>query len=518
MNAKARELAESFDLEKLTPDFYADPYPTYSALREHEPVKRMPNGSWFLTRYDDLVTAYKNTKLFCSDKRKEFAPKYGSSPLYEHHTTSLVFNDPPAHTRVRRLIMGALSPRAIAEMEPDLVALVDRLCEALAAKGNAELIGDFASAIPVEVIGNLLDVPHEEREPLRDWSLAILGALEPVISPEVFACGNHAVKDFLGYLEVLVERRRAKPGNPDRDVLTRLIQGEDGERLTEKELLHNCIFLLNAGHETTTNLIGNALVALSENPNQKRRLIEHPEMIKRAVEEILRFESSNQLGNRMTTDQIELGGTTLAADTPVTLCIGAANRDPRHFADPETLDVGRTPNRHLAFGTGAHQCAGMALARLEGAIAISRFLARFPNYALNGAPLRGGRVRFRGFLSVLPCLVRWAKAHHSARAVRSTSNVGTPQLPLRNVSTRVPGLRPVRTSDTSTPAVASRARVASMSATRQLRPQSRSCLGSASLPGRCTISTMMSPQRKNISRPHSGCERSSAMSSPSRAP
>jgi cytochrome P450 len=405
MNADTRELAADFDIEKLTPDFYADPYPTYRALREYEPVKRMPNGSYFLTRYNDLVGTYKSTRLFSSDKKKEFAPKYGNSLLYEHHTTSLVFNDPPAHTRVRRLIMGALSPRAIAEMEPDLIALVDQLLDALAAKGRIELIGDFAAAIPVQVIGNLLDVPLEEREPLRDWSLAILGALEPVIGPDVFARGNDAVKDFLSYLEILVARRRAKPGNPERDVLTRLIQGEDnGERLTAKELLHNCIFLLNAGHETTTNLIGNGLVALSGNPGEKKRLIENPAMIKTAIEEILRFESSNQLGNRMTTELVELGDVKLAAGTPVTLCIGAANRDPAQFADPEKLDIGRTPNRHLAFGTGAHQCAGMALARLEGAIAISRFLARFPGYALSETPVRGGRVRFRGFSSV-PCVI-----------------------------------------------------------------------------------------------------------------
>jgi cytochrome P450 len=405
MNADARELAAGFDIEKLTPEFYVDPYPTYRALREHDPVKRLPNGSYFLTRYDDLVSAYKSTKIFSSDKKKEFAPKYGASLLYEHHTTSLVFNDPPAHTRVRRLIMGALSPRAIAGMEPDLIALVDRLLDALAAKGHAELIGDFASAIPVQVIGNLLDVPMEEREPLRDWSLAILGALEPVIGPEAFARGNDAVKDFLAYLEILVARRRAKPGNPERDVLTRLIQGEDnGERLTARELLHNCIFLLNAGHETTTNLIGNGLVALSGHPGEKQRLIENPALTKTAVEEILRFESSNQLGNRMTTEPVELGGVKLVAGTPVTLCIGAANRDPAQFTDPENLDVARTPNRHLGFGTGAHQCAGMALARLEGTVAISRFLARFPRYTLSAPPVRGGRVRFRGFLSV-PCVV-----------------------------------------------------------------------------------------------------------------
>ncbi len=403
MTGNGRELAENFDLERLTPEFYANPYPTYRALRENEPVKRLPNGALFLTRYDDLVTAYKNTKAFSSDKKKEFAPKYGNSLLYEHHTTSLVFNDPPIHTRVRRLIMGALSPRAIAEMEGDLIRLIDGLLDRISAKGRFDLIGDFAAAIPIEVIGNLLDVPHEEREPLRDWSLAILGALEPVIGEAAFARGNKAVADFLAYLEVLVERRREKPGNPDRDVLTKLIQGEpNGEKLTAKELLHNCIFLLNAGHETTTNLIGNGLVTLSICADQKQRLIAQPELIKTAVEEMLRYESSNQLGNRMTVEPVELGGSSLPAGTPITLCIGAANRDPAQFPDPERFDVARTPNRHLAFATGAHQCAGMALARLEGAIAISRYLARFPRYALNGEPVRGGRVRFRGFLSV-PC-------------------------------------------------------------------------------------------------------------------
>jgi cytochrome P450 len=273
----------------------------------------------------------------------------------------------------------------------------------MAEKRAVELIGDFASAIPVEVIGNLLDVPHEERGPLRDWSLAILGALEPVIGEAQFSRGNRAVREFLDYLETLVERRRVKPGNPERDVLTRLIQGEEnGERLSAKELLHNCIFLLNAGHETTTNLIGNGLVALSEHPDQKRRLIDNPSLTRTAIEEFLRYESSNQLGNRITTDAVEIGGIKMPAATPVTLCIGAANRDPAQFTDPETLDIGRTPNRHLAFASGPHQCAGMALARLEGAIAIARFLARFPGYEPGGPPVRGGRVRFRGFLRV-PC-------------------------------------------------------------------------------------------------------------------
>jgi len=204
MDANARELAENFDLEHLTPEFYADPYPTYRALREHAPVKRLANGSFFLTRYDDLVSAYKTTKSFSSDKKREFLPKFGETPLYAHHTTSLVFNDPPAHTRVRRLITGALSPRAIAGMEPDLVALVDSLLDAIEANGRCELIEDFAAAIPIEVIGNLLDVPREERAPLRGWSMAILGALEPALSVAALARGNQAVTEFLAYLETLV--------------------------------------------------------------------------------------------------------------------------------------------------------------------------------------------------------------------------------------------------------------------------------------------------------------------------
>jgi cytochrome P450 len=230
----------------------------------------MPNGSYFLTRYDDLIAIYKNTKSFSSDKKIEFKPKFGDSLLFEHHTTSLVFSDPPLHTRVRKLISGALTPRAIAGMEQGLITLVDHLLDQLAAKSQVDLIADFASAIPIEVIGNLLDVPLNEREPLRDWSMAILGALEPTLSPEVFERGNQAVSEFIHYLEDLITRRRTKPGNPETDVLTRLILGEaDGEKLTPKELLHNCIFLLNAGHETTTNLIGNGLVLLHDHPDQR---------------------------------------------------------------------------------------------------------------------------------------------------------------------------------------------------------------------------------------------------------
>ena len=396
---EAEAAARDLDLRRLPAKFYRDPYPVYRALRESEPVKRMPDGSLLLTAYDDLVAVYKDNATFSSDKREEFAPKYGDSPLYEHHTTSLVFNDPPLHTRVRRLIAGALTPRAIAELTPDLEHLVAGLLDEMHGR-EVDLIEDFAAKIPIEVIGNLLAVPHEEREPLRGWSLAILGALEPAPSAEVLEAGNDAVREMSAYLDGLIAMRRRAPGDPARDVLTRLLQGEGGERLSAAELIHNCIFLLNAGHETTTNLIGNALKLLCDWPGERRRLIEAPDLIGSAVEEVLRFESSNQLGNRRATRATEIGGVAIAAGQPVTLGIGAANRDPRAFADPERLDLARSPNRHLAFAAGAHQCAGLALARLEGRVAIGRFLARFPRFDLDGEPTLGGRARFRGFLKL----------------------------------------------------------------------------------------------------------------------
>jgi cytochrome P450 len=409
-------LAEHFDLRRLSDAFYDDPYPTFHALRRHQPIKRMPDGSLLLTRYADVVAVYKDPKTFSSDKVEEFGPKYGpASPLFEHHTTSLVFNDPPLHTRVRRLIAGALTPRHITAMEDGLVRLVDGLLDAMQARAErgetVDLIESFAAAIPVEIIGNLLGVPLEERGPLRDWSLAILGALEPVLSDEQHARGNAAVRDMLVYLEGLVARRAAAPRNPETDVLTRLIQGEviaaDGatERLLAKELLHNCIFLLNAGHETTTNLIGNGLKCLLDAPDQKQRLMAQPDLIKTAIEEFLRIESSNQLGNRITTVETRIGDVLLAPRTQVTLCIAAANRDQAQFADPDVLDVARSPNRHVAFGSGIHQCVGMGLGRLEGRVAIGRFLARFPNYRLAAPAVRSRRVRFRGHLA-LPCALR----------------------------------------------------------------------------------------------------------------
>jgi cytochrome P450 len=408
--ATERQAALAFDLKRLDPGFLADPFPLYRALREHDPIHRMPDGSYFLSRYDDCAAVYRDPETWSSDKTRDFRPNFGDSLLYEHHTTSLVFNDPPYHSRVRKLLAPAFAPRALAALQPRIEALVDRLLDRAlgrCADGDAvDLIEDFAAAIPVQLIGDMLGVPPDERAPLRDWSLAILGALEPVLSPEQFSRGVTAVADFKAYLRDLVARRRREQRRDESEILSTLITasafaGADagaGEQLSELELLHNCIFILNAGHETTTNLIGNGVDLLIRHPDAQRELGADPGLIVSAVEEFLRMESSNQLGNRRAARDTALGGVAMPKGTYVHIGIGAANRDPAQFPDPDRLDLARRPNRHLAFGTGIHACAGLSLARMEGQVAIGRLVARCGTIAPAGAPTRSGRARFRGFL------------------------------------------------------------------------------------------------------------------------
>jgi cytochrome P450 len=411
---QAAELIRGFDLARLSAAFLNDPYPTYTALREHAPIHRLPDGSFFLTRYDDVAQVYRDTATWSSDKKIDFKPAFADSLLYEHHTTSLVFNDPPVHTRVRKLLAPVFTPRALKAIEPRIEALVDRLLDQAAQSGVIDLIDDFAAAIPMQLIGDLLGVPQSERGPLRKWSLTILGALEPVLKREQFDAGVNSVAEFKDYLTKLIAERQQSPGTDGREILSILINASEfaagsaargGERLSELELLHNCIFLLNAGHETTTNLIGNSVDLLLRYPEARAELGQHPDLIDTAIEEFLRMESPNQLGNRRALRDTALGDVAIAAGSYVHLCIAAANRDPAQFHDPDRLDIRRSPNRNLAFGLGIHACAGMSLARMEARIAIGKLVQRFPTIERVSDFVRGGRARFRGFLH-FPVAVR----------------------------------------------------------------------------------------------------------------
>ena len=383
------------DLSNPPPGFVENPFPVYDALLKTAPVCAQSDGSFILSRHADLVAVYKDTDRYLSDKTRAFAPKFGAgTPLFEHHTTSLVFNDPPLHTRVRAIMSAALTPKALARMEPGIARMVDQLIDEL--PPNPDLISMFAARIPIGVIGNLLDIPVADRDPLRGWSLAILGALEPVLSEGQLAAGHSAVREFSEYLTTLIAARRAHPGDPETDVLTRLITGDAAGHLSAQELIHNCIFILNAGHETTTNLIGSGLALLYDNPQSLELLKDDPALIGPAVEEILRVQSPNQFGNRETAVDVQIGGVEIPAGRNLHLCIGAANRDQAVFERPDAFDIRRRPNRHLAFAGGPHVCIGLTLARMEARIALTRFIERHPDYQVTTR--RGtGRIRFRGY-------------------------------------------------------------------------------------------------------------------------
>lgn len=396
----------TFDLNAIGPDFIEDPYPTLHALRARDPIHRNPDGSLFLTRYADVHEVYRS-KAMLSDKKVEFGKKYGKCPLYTHHTTSLIFNDPPYHTLVRRLISGAFTPRKLAIFEELIVEIVERLLDRVEDLGELDLIDDFAKVLPTEIISFMLGIPEDYRQKLRGYSLAILGALDPVVSPERLAEGNAAVTEFSEILTDIIDHRRRNPeGAMAGEVLESLIFGEhDGRRLTQEELIQNCIFLLNAGHETTTSFVGNATGLLFDNPDQHRLLREDPSLITGACEEFLRLESPLQIGNRTTGEDVELSGRVIPKGTYIHTSIAAANRDPAQFPDPDRMDITRTPNKHLAFITGIHVCLGATLARVEGRLAIGRLIERFPKLQANGPRTRVPLARFRGF-ATLPVRVR----------------------------------------------------------------------------------------------------------------
>lgn len=387
----------TFDINRLDPHFVEDPFATYARLRAESPVHRNPDGSYFLTRYADVRALLLDDRM-TSDKSKEFPPMFGNNAYLEHLLNTMVFNDPPRHTRIRKRLSYAFTPKAMSNWEPQVISTVDELLDDMAAKGEFDLITDYAYSLPVAIIAGLLAVPKLDRELFRKWSMAITNPLNNSPTPDAIAIGSSAVDEFKEYFRALIALRRKTPGA---DLISALleVQDEEGHELTELEMLHNCAFLLNAGHETTTNLIGNSMKALFNNPGALKRLREHPELMVSAVEEFLRYDSPNQLGGRRCVPDVEIGGTSIPAGTFIWISNGAANRDGEQFPDPDRLDLERSPNRHLAFGFGIHLCLGAALARLEARLGISGLIGRFPQLRPMGLPVSRGHPRYRGVRS-----------------------------------------------------------------------------------------------------------------------
>ena len=395
-------MSTTFDLQNVSEDYLVDPYRVLAELRAQSPVHKNTDGTFVLTCYADIVQTYRDPMIWSSDKRATFKPKFGNTPLFEHHTNSIVFIDPPDHTRIRRLFQSAFTRKALAAFVPRITSLVDEYLNRLEDQGQMEVVEEFSFRLPIEVVCDLLGVPRQDREFIRGWANAILTALEPTLVQKQLDDGNQAVVDFKQYLRDLIAYRRAHPHDAqDTEVLTILADAEaDGKRLTEIELLHQCIFMLNAGHETSTNMITHGIHEMLLNPDQIDLLSENPDLIEPMVEEVLRYQAPIQINNRRANSDQILSGVTIPADTTVHMMINAANRDPAQFSNPDRFDITRRPNRHLSFGLGVHICAGNALARVEAQIAFQRLFRRFPKLALTIPAVIAPRLRFREISSL----------------------------------------------------------------------------------------------------------------------
>ena len=364
------------------PEFHADPYPFYHALREKDPVHQSPMGFWVLTRYDDVVTSLRDPRY----GRDGFAPlieaTYGPETAEGNLPRSMLMRDPPDHTRLRALVNKAFTPRVIEGMRAHIQAIVDRLLDKVQGARSMDVIDDLAYPLPVTVICEMLGVPLDDQNAIRGWSSDIARSLDAIglmADPDIVARGVAARRNLTEYFRRLLPERRK---HPKADLLSLLIGVEEqGDRLNEGELLAMCLLLFIAGHETTVNLIGNGTLALLEHPDQMARFKGDPALIPSAIEELLRYDSPVQWTARITNANVELGGREIPSGGMVIAAIGAANRDPSHFPDPDRLDIARADNRHVSFGFGIHFCLGAPLARVEGQIALGTLLRRMPNLA-----------------------------------------------------------------------------------------------------------------------------------------
>jgi len=383
-----------------SPRLRSRPHGLYRVLRALDPAHRSPLGIWLLSGQEDVAAALRHPGMGSDEAKADmsainmrFVRRGRAQPSLEEQTAShnrpffrlnnrlMLFMDPPDHPRVRGLVAKAFTPRRVESLVPRVGQMVGEMLDGLAPRGGAELLSEFAYPLPARVICELLGVPDEDHRLIMAHAPALALALDPgpMRTPPAVAAADRAVTELSEYLGGLIESRQRQPAD---DLITALVAAEsDGDRLSRDELLATIILLLIAGHETTANVIGNGTLSLLRNPAQAARLREDPDIERRAVEELLRYDGPINMAQRITNQDVELNGTPIRAGRILVLLLAAANRDGRVFSDPERLDLTRDPNPHVAFGGGAHFCIGASLARLEARIAIPALLRRFPNLA-----------------------------------------------------------------------------------------------------------------------------------------
>jgi cytochrome P450 len=367
----------------LLPEFHADPYPFYKRLREKAPVYQSPMGFWVLTRYEDCVAVLRDQRFGREEFQQMLASVYGGDTENPSLPRSMLFRDPPDHTRLRALVSKAFTPRMVETMRGHIQEIVDRLLDRVQGAGRMDVMEDLAYPLPVTVICEMLGVPVDDHASIRGWSADIARSLDAIGLPtdqDIVERGRKARRALADYFRRLVPERRARP---QQDLLSGLIAAEEqGDKLSGDEIIAMCLLLFIAGHETTVNLIGNGTLALLRHPDQLRKLQTEPGLIGNAVEELLRYDSPVQRTARITNTDAEVGGQPMPKGTMVITALGAANRDPAQFAEPDVLDVARKEPRHISFGFGIHFCLGAPLARVEGQLALGTLLRRMPRLAL----------------------------------------------------------------------------------------------------------------------------------------
>src|SRR2546427_1258724 len=379
----------------LTPDFYRYPYPVYSALRTHDPVHwDEEHQVWVLTRYADVAAALVNPRLV---RGAEEITIETDDPLRRVLSRMMLFSEPPRHTRLRSLANRAFTPRRVEGMRARIQAIVDELFERIGGRRDVDVIADLAYPLPVIVISEMLSLPRVDIGLFKRWSDDVIAYSAGAIDMEERA--RTSVTALLAYFNEMVGRLRRQPDNT---IMNALVEGQiDGSQLDEEELLANAILLLMNGHETTTDTIGNGVLALLQNPDQLKKLQAHPELIVSATEEMMRYDGAVQLRGVRSAQELRMGGKEIASGQTVYMVVGAANRDAEQFAEPDRLDIERSPNRHLEFGQGIHFCLGAALARAESQITVHSLLVRCPGLELGTDLLEWKSVPvFRGLKSL----------------------------------------------------------------------------------------------------------------------